>query len=149
MASPLSFRFVLEAVRRCLSIENDISVPLTTRIVTLRPAHVNRANLTVNLSLPAKIPSSTNRGDPFTFARGDGRTTKEVDRSGELNRTFSQEQAARAHCRPGETAASAFQKMELCVIGVPKTIGNDLDSTTLTFGFNTAVFAADCVDPAP
>ena len=29
---------------------------------------------------------------------------------------------------------------------MPKTIDNDLESTTLTFGFNTAVFAADCID---
>jgi len=31
--------------------------------------------------------------------------------------------------------------------GVPKTIDNDLESTTLTFGFNTAVsFATECID---
>jgi 6-phosphofructokinase 1 len=30
---------------------------------------------------------------------------------------------------------------------VPKTIDNDLESTTLTFGFNTAVsFATECID---
>jgi 6-phosphofructokinase 1 len=33
------------------------------------------------------------------------------------------------------------------VIGVPKTIDNDLDKTTATFGFDTAVdFATECID---
>ena len=33
------------------------------------------------------------------------------------------------------------------VIGVPKTIDNDLSSTVLTFGFQTAVsFATECID---
>ncbi len=33
------------------------------------------------------------------------------------------------------------------MIGVPKTIDNDLDKTTETFGFDTAVqFATDCID---
>ena len=35
----------------------------------------------------------------------------------------------------------------LRVIGVPKTIDNDLDKTTATFGFDTAVgFATECID---
>ena len=33
------------------------------------------------------------------------------------------------------------------MIGVPKTIDNDLDKTTATFGFDTAVsFATECID---
>jgi 6-phosphofructokinase 1 len=33
------------------------------------------------------------------------------------------------------------------LVGVPKTIDNDLDGTVVTFGFDTAVsFAADCLD---
>ena len=33
------------------------------------------------------------------------------------------------------------------MVGVPKTIDNDLDRTVITFGFDTAVsFATECID---
>jgi len=45
------------------------------------------------------------------------------------------------------TIANQLHKKGLRVVGVPKTIDNDLESTTLTFGFNTAVsFATECID---
>jgi 6-phosphofructokinase 1 len=38
-------------------------------------------------------------------------------------------------------------KKGLKVVGVPKTIDNDLESTVITFGFDTAVsFATECID---
>ncbi|MEN8906554.1 MAG: 6-phosphofructokinase [Clostridiales bacterium] len=40
------------------------------------------------------------------------------------------------------TSARDFSRMGLNVIGVPKTIDNDLSGTDLTFGFNTAVGTA-------
>jgi 6-phosphofructokinase 1 len=43
--------------------------------------------------------------------------------------------------------AQALHAHGLRVVGVPKTIDNDLDHTFFTFGFDTAVgFAADCID---
>lgn len=43
--------------------------------------------------------------------------------------------------------ASRLSQHGLQVVGVPKTIDNDLDATIATFGFNTAVqFACDCID---
>ena len=40
-----------------------------------------------------------------------------------------------------------LQALGLPVIGVPKTIDNDLDQTDVTFGFDTAVsFATECID---
>jgi len=38
--------------------------------------------------------------------------------------------------------ANKFYKMGMPVIGVPKTIDNDLESTVITFGFDTAVTTA-------
>jgi 6-phosphofructokinase len=44
-------------------------------------------------------------------------------------------------------AAQALHRQGLRVVGVPKTIDNDLDRTFFTFGFDTAVgFAAECID---
>lgn len=46
-----------------------------------------------------------------------------------------------------ETAASPSHKKRLRVVECPRPIDNDLESTTLTFGFNTAVsFATECID---
>lgn len=43
--------------------------------------------------------------------------------------------------------ASRLSEHGMHVIGVPKTIDNDLDCTVATFGFDTAVqFACDCID---
>jgi 6-phosphofructokinase 1 len=43
--------------------------------------------------------------------------------------------------------ATALAKKGLWVVGVPKTIDNDLNGTEVTFGFDTAVaFATECLD---
>jgi 6-phosphofructokinase 1 len=43
--------------------------------------------------------------------------------------------------------AHDFQKLGLNVVGVPKTIDNDIEATTMTFGFDSAVaFATEAVD---
>src|SRR5262249_54560234 len=45
------------------------------------------------------------------------------------------------------TIANQLRQKGLWVVGVPKTIDNDLESTAMTFGFNTAVsFATECID---
>jgi len=43
--------------------------------------------------------------------------------------------------------ANVLAKKGMRVVGVPKTIDNDLDRTVITFGFDTAVgFATECLD---
>jgi hypothetical protein len=43
--------------------------------------------------------------------------------------------------------ARVLQEKGLPVVGVPKTIDNDLEGTVITFGFDTAVsFATECID---
>jgi 6-phosphofructokinase 1 len=45
------------------------------------------------------------------------------------------------------TIASALAKKGVRIVGVPKTIDNDLSRTVVTFGFDTAVsFATECID---
>ena len=45
------------------------------------------------------------------------------------------------------TIANHLHEKGLRVVGVPKTIDNDLESTTVTFGFDSAVsFATECID---
>ncbi len=101
--------------------------------------------------LGGTILGTTNRGNPFCrpTKQPDG-TMKEVDRSDELMECFRKNDLDALIAVGGDgslSIAHQLQKKGLCVVGVPKTIDNDLDSTTLTFGFNTAVsFATDCID---
>ena len=45
------------------------------------------------------------------------------------------------------TIANQLHEAGLRLVGVPKTIDNDLEKTTSTFGFDTAVsFASECID---
>ena len=101
--------------------------------------------------LGGTILGTTNRGNPFCrpTRQPDG-TIKEVDRSDELIEHFRRNRLDALIAVGGDgslSIAHKLQKKGLCVVGVPKTIDNDLESTIFTFGFNTAVsFATECID---
>jgi 6-phosphofructokinase 1 len=102
-------------------------------------------------ALGGTILGTTNRGNPLHFpVRGaDGKMT-EIDRSDELIRAFALHEVDALVAIGGDGSlaiASVLAKKGLRVIGVPKTIDNDLDRTVITFGFDTAVsFATECID---
>ncbi len=89
------------------------------------------------------VLGTTNRGDPFAFPMPDGSTK---DRSGELA------EAARVLGLDGivviggdgtqRIGLKLMQQHGIKVVGVPKTIDNDLAATDMTFGFQTAVHIA-------
>jgi 6-phosphofructokinase 1 len=97
------------------------------------------------------ILGTTNKGNPLKFpvTRPDG-TVQEVDRSDELIRAFRRHGFDALIAVGGDgslTIANALHQKGLRVIGVPKTIDNDLDKTLITFGFDTAIsFATECID---
>jgi phosphofructokinase-like protein len=101
--------------------------------------------------LGGTILGTTNKGNPLKYPmkHADG-TLAEVDRSDEVLAAFKRQgiDALIAIGGDGSLAiASAFAQKGLRVVGVPKTIDNDLDKTIITFGFDTAVsFATDCLD---
>jgi 6-phosphofructokinase 1 len=101
--------------------------------------------------LGGTILGSTNRGNPMRYPvrRGDASLAEE-DRSDELvglcrGRGFD---ALVVVGGDGSMEiAACLQRKGLRVVGVPKTIDNDLDRTFQTFGFDTAVgFATECID---
>jgi len=101
--------------------------------------------------LGGTILGTTNRGNPFCRpTKQPDDTIKEVDRSDELIDSFRTNQLDALIAVGGDgslSLAHQLNKKGLCVVGVPKTIDNDLESTILTFGFNTAVsFATECID---
>lgn len=101
--------------------------------------------------LGGTIIGTTNRGNPLNYPvkRLDG-TIQEVDRTDELIRAFLLHNLDALISVGGDgsmTIANALAQKGLWVVGVPKTIDNDLDGTVITFGFDTAVsFSTECLD---
>lgn len=101
--------------------------------------------------LGGTILGTTNKGDPFHFPvrQADG-STVEQDRSGEILDYFQREGIDALVIAGGDgtlTIGNELHRRGLRVVGVPKTIDNDLDKTHTTFGFDTAVsFATECLD---
>ena len=92
------------------------------------------------------ILGTTNRGNPFAqlVERPDG-TVEEVDRSGDVVERMNELGIDCLVAVGGDGSlrvASELAEKGLKVIGVPKTIDNDLQATTVTFGFHTAVQTA-------
>src|SRR5450830_1671997 len=94
---------------------------------------------------------TTNKGNPFHYPviQPDG-TVLDTDRSDEILNYFAREGIDALVSVGGDgslTIANELHRKGLRVVGVPKTIDNDLDKTFTTFGFDTAVsFATECLD---
>jgi len=101
--------------------------------------------------LGGTILGTTNVGNPLRYPTPlkDGRVV-ERDRSEEVMRAFRRQRIDALVAIGGDgslSIANEFAKRGLRVVGVPKTIDNDLDRTVITFGFDTAVsFATECLD---
>jgi 6-phosphofructokinase 1 len=101
--------------------------------------------------LGGTILGTTNKGNPlhFPIKMPDG-STREIDRSDEILTYFATHEIDALVSIGGDgslTIAEALHRKGLRVVGVPKTIDNDLDQTYTTFGFDTAVgFATECLD---
>ncbi len=96
--------------------------------------------------LGGTILGTTNRGNPlrWTETRADG-SEVEVDRSDELLAAFEHHGLDVLVAVGGDGSlaiAHGLSQKGLPVVGVPKTIDNDLASTAVTFGFHTAVQTA-------
>ena len=101
--------------------------------------------------LGGTLIGTTNRGNPLKFPiRNPEGRIEEVDRSDELVRAIKMHNIDALVAIGGDGSlaiANMLAKKGLRVVGVPKTIVNDLDQTVITFGFDTAVgFATECLD---
>ncbi|CAG0936171.1 ATP-dependent phosphofructokinase / diphosphate-dependent phosphofructokinase [Thermoflexales bacterium] len=113
--------------------------------------NLTRARVRGITHMGGTILGTTNRGNPLHYPMVDkqGRAY-EKDRSNEVLRAFRREKIDALIAIGGDGSlaiAHAFAEKGLRVIGVPKTIDNDLEHTVVTFGFDTAVsFATECLD---
>ena len=103
------------------------------------------------MKLGGTILGTTNKGNPLRYPIRimDGKI-EEIDRTDELIAAFRRHNIDALISVGGDGSmeiASALVKKGLRVIGVPKTIDNDLDETVITFGFDSAVsFSTECLD---
>jgi 6-phosphofructokinase 1 len=101
--------------------------------------------------LGGTILGTTNVGNPIKYPTKlpDG-TVVERDRSDEIVRALKDNGIDAVIAVGGDgslSIANHLAKKGVRIVGVPKTIDNDLDQTVITFGFDTAVsFATECLD---
>ena len=118
-------------------IEPDRSRPLTPKTVT------------GILRVGGTVLGTTNRGNPFAYpiATRSGQTVDYSDRCLEMYHHLGLDAVIVIGGDGTLAIAHQFQKRGLNVVGVPKTIDNDIVGTNSTFGFDTAVsFATDAID---
>jgi ATP-dependent phosphofructokinase / diphosphate-dependent phosphofructokinase len=94
------------------------------------------------------ILGTTNRGDPFSYCeRGE---TIPRDRSDEVVENFHRLGLDALLCVGGDGSMAIADKLSrkgIPIVGIPKTIDNDLSGTDVTFGFDTAVkVASEAID---
>ena len=101
--------------------------------------------------LGGTILGTTNKGNPLHYpVKNEKGEWEEVDRGDELIDKLEELGIDTVISVGGDgslTIANELFKRGLRIIGVPKTIDNDLEGTVVTFGFQTAVsFATECLD---
>jgi 6-phosphofructokinase 1 len=103
------------------------------------------------LSLGGTILGTSNRADPFNFPilQKDGEYIY-LDRSAELLANYERLGLDALIAIGGDgtmNASAALTKLGINIVGIPKTIDNDLYGTDQTFGFDSAmVTATDAID---
>jgi phosphofructokinase-like protein len=101
--------------------------------------------------LGGTILGTTNRGNPFRWTTtGDDGAVVEVDRSADLVESFRAHRLDALVAIGGDGSLGIAHELftkGIPVVGVPKTIDNDVSGTESTFGFDTAVATAtDALD---
>lgn len=112
--------------------------------------HLDRQRVRGIAHLGGTILGTTNRGNPFkSIVMRDG-VPAEVDRSDEVIAALKRMEVDALIAVGGDGSLAIADQLNdkgVRIVGVPKTIDNDLDATVVTFGFDSAVeFATDCVD---
>jgi 6-phosphofructokinase 1 len=102
------------------------------------------------LNLGGTILGTSNKADPFKWAeKRDGELTFS-DRSREVVAYCEELQLSALVCVGGDGTLSIAKRLHdlgLPIVGIPKTIDNDLAGTDITFGHDSAVAtAADAID---
>lgn len=96
------------------------------------------------LPMGGTILGTTNRSSPFFYSK-DGGKTPYRDTSKQIRRLFERNELDALVCVGGEgtmSFAKKFSQEGLPIVGIPKTIDNDVPGTERTVGFYSAVHTA-------
>ena len=105
------------------------------------------SDVTGILRIGGKILGTTNRGNPFAYDAGGGSKTDYSARCVDMFRKMEMDALVVIGGDGTLSIAHRFHTMGIPLVGVPKTIDNDIVETTNCFGFDTAVsFATDAID---
>jgi ATP-dependent phosphofructokinase / diphosphate-dependent phosphofructokinase len=136
---------MLEYGLRVIGIEDGYDGLIRRKCRRLTPADVSGI-----LTLGGTILGASKISNPYQYAVGKGRNLKFRDVSRRAIATVREFGLDALVCIGGDgTLGIAYRLLEdgVDVVGVPKTIDNDLRGTDITFGFDTAVsIAAEAVD---
>jgi 6-phosphofructokinase 1 len=96
------------------------------------------------------ILGTSNKGDPFHYPMGERNNIRIIDASEQVISTYRNLKLDVLFTIGGDGTqiiANRFSEMGLNVIGVPKTIDNDLEATDITFGHDSArAVATEAID---
>lgn len=111
-------------------------------LILPRWRHLRYEDVSGILTLGGTILGTSNRDDPFNWIGEKDELSPPQDVSHRVIKNYKELKLDALICIGGDGTLSISQKLlekGLNIIGVPKTIDNDLYETDYTFGFNTAV----------
>ena len=128
-----------------LGVEDGLDGLLPNKPAVVRP--LTPEEVRPLLAQGGTMLGTTNRGDPFAYVEADG-SVKDLSQALLARaRELGIELLITVGGDGSQEIGLKLHAMGLPVIGVPKTIDNDLDATVETFGFGTAVqVATDALD---
>lgn len=97
------------------------------------------------INLGGTILGTSNKGDPFHFPVTVAGTTSIVDASEKALQHYHEWKLNALFAVGGDgtmNIAHRFSRMGMNIIGIPKTIDNDLEATDVTFGYDSALHVA-------
>ncbi len=124
---------ILECGCQVIGIEDGYEGLINNRY---RP--LDYADVSGILTLGGTILGTSNKADPYSYASGDGF----VDRSHDVVENIKNMGISCLVCIGGDGTLAIAHKLfqdGIPIVGVPKTIDNDLRGTDITFGFDSAV----------
>lgn len=109
------------------------------------PRELTLADVRGILRLGGTILGTTSRGNPFNYPETVKGKTRMVDKSGVVLKRIRELKLRALIVIGGDgtlSIAHELSQMGAPIVGIPKTIDNDLAATELTFGFDSAVATA-------
>ena len=110
-----------------------------------RHRKLNEADVSGILTLGGTILGTTNRANPYKYPIGNNDNVIYKDLSAQVIQNLRKLKIDCLVCIGGDgtlSTAHRLSKQGVAIVGVPKTVDNDVKGTDITFGFDTAVHIA-------